>query len=87
MKNQPSQAAATFVSPPDTTWREDVMQQHSSTHAKDLFLVRKHQVKEHVQRLLLASCSSPQRIRASQMEPRTAQDCHVRIQRRMRRVG
>ena len=82
MKTSTSQAAVPFVSRPDETWREDVMQRHASAHATDLFLLRKHQTKEHDRRPDMAQWSAPQRIHARQMEPRTAQDCHVRIRRR-----
>ena len=87
MKNSSGQARPPLFSPPDESWREDVMQRHASTHAMDLFLLRKHQTKEPDRRPDMAQWSAPQRIHARQMEPRSAVDCHVRMRRRANTDG
>lgn len=87
MKTSASQAAPTLFSPPDESWREDVMQRHAAAHATDVFLLRKHQTKEHDRRPDMAPWSAPQRIHARQMEPRSAVDCHVRMRRRANTDG
>lgn len=84
MKNRPGPSASMFVLPPSATLRDDVTERASSAHANDQspFHVQRTRKRDH--RPDIAMEAAPQRVRARQTEPRTAEDCHARVPRRPR---
>jgi len=62
--------------------RDTVSERRSAAHLNDPALRWQHQPGVQDIRPVVAAGGAPQRIRARQTEPRTAEQCHVRIRRR-----
>lgn len=75
--------------PRSTVERPNVTDQPAAAPivSPSLFHYHYPQTHEHDQRGHIATGETMQRIRARQMEPRTAVDCHVRTRRRSRMDG
>ena len=73
--------------PPSTVERPNVTDQPAAAPIVSPSLFHYPVAHEHDKRGHIASGETMQRIRARQMEPRTAVDCHVRTRRRSRLDG
>jgi hypothetical protein len=88
MKNNLGQESVSLP-PRSTVERPNVTDQPAAAPivSPSLFHFHHPDVREHDKRGHIASGEMLQRIRARQMEPRTAVDCHVRTRRRSRLDG
>ena len=82
MKRNPTQVASPFVTPPGETMRDTVVELRFAAHRNDPTLRWQHQIGEHDRRPEVATAAALEKARARQMEPRTADQCHVRTRRR-----
>jgi hypothetical protein len=82
MKTKFSQVGLSLVSPPSETLRDTVNERRSAAHRNDPVGHWNHGVSEHGTHPPQGTGGAPQRVRARQTEPRTAENCHIRTPRR-----
>ena len=82
MKNSSSQGASRFVSPPPETKGDTVKERRAAAHQADPLSHMRDPSARHDRRMEIAAGEAMHRVRARQVEPRTAEQCHDRVRRR-----